>query len=400
MFGFLTNYRLLQAELIKLEQSKTELKALPMHGKQLEKVERKIAIVKAKMSALYTEARSLGLEASVEVLSPQGNEASRFDDSIALVCSADEPYAMPMTAMLCSVLANLKTNAPLLISVIDGGIRSATKQKVLRSLQAQKVPFRLNWLKPDLTLLQGLPLSYRYTLAAYYRLLIPEALPTHLNKVIYLDCDMIVQGNLAELWQLELDDYYALAVQDDYQPLVSSRGGCGLRNYQALGLNPEQPYFNSGLLIINLKKWREEAIGRQVLEFSRQNWMYIQNADQDGLNAVFRGNWGRLDERWNQMPQIYTYASWQESPYDAIAFQSLRETPHIVHYTNAPKPWQHQCDHPAKALFFAYLDQTAWKGWRDTLLRRVVRKIRKSLSASKKRLNPIAALTAEVRSQE
>lgn len=314
-----------------------------------------------------------------------------IEEPIVLVCSADENYAMPMTVMLCSVLANLKTAAPLLISVLDGGIQHATKQKVLRSLRSQPAPFHLEWLQPDHTLLQGLPLCHRYTLAAYYRLLIPEALPAHLNKVIYLDCDMVVQGNLADLWQLEVGDHYVLAVQDDYQPVVSSRGGCGLSNYRELGLHPEQPYFNSGLLVINLKKWREDAIGRQVLEFSRQNWASIQNADQDGLNAVFRGNWGHLSEQWNQMPGIYSYASWQESPYDAIAFQSLRETPYIVHYTNAPKPWQHRCQHPAKALFFAYLDRTAWKGWRDTLWRRIGRKARKSL-LNFPRLKPTASL--------
>ncbi|MBW4692134.1 MAG: glycosyltransferase family 8 protein [Lyngbya sp. HA4199-MV5] len=314
-----------------------------------------------------------------------------IDEPIALVCSADENYAMPMAAMLCSVLANLKTNAPLMISVLDGNMRPTTRQKVLRSLQAQQVPFHLSWLQPDHTVLQGLPLSRHYTLAAYYRLLIPEALPANFNKAIYLDCDIIVQGNLAALWQLEVGDHYVLAVQDDYQPLVSSRGGCGLRNYQELGLDPEQPYFNSGLLVMNLKKWREDAIGRKVLEFSRQNWAYIQNADQDGLNAVFRGRWGKLSEQWNQMPGIYNYTSWQESPYDAIAFQSLRDNPYVIHFTNAVKPWHHHCQHPARALFFAYLDRTVWKGWRDTLWRRINRKVKKILHRFHKRLKPITS---------
>ncbi|XGW00565.1 MAG: glycosyltransferase family 8 protein [Leptolyngbya sp. BL-A-14] len=388
MFGFLIHYRILQAKLTKLEQLKAEMEATFTRAKQLERVEREIAVVRVQMRALLIEAQRLDLEAPTEKpSSSQKLQTSRSEEPIVLTCSADENYAMPMAVMLCSVLANLKTTAKLLINVLDGGICAATKQKVLRSLQSQKVLFQLDWLQPDHTLLQGLPLSQRYTLAAYYRLLIPEALPVHITKAIYLDCDMIVQGNIAELWHTELGDAYALAVQDDYQPLVSSHGGCGLSNYQELGLHPEQKYFNSGLLVMNLKKWREDAIGKQVLEFSRQNWTRIQNADQDGLNAVFQGNWGQLNERWNQMPGIYKYDSWQKSPYDAIAFQLLRDAPYVIHYTNAPKPWQHQCTHPAKALFYAYLDQTEWKGWRDTLWRRIRRKAKKSIATSQKQFS-------------
>ena len=318
--------------------------------------------------------------------------AIAIDDPIVLVCSADENYAMPMVTMLCSVLANLKTNAQLRLSILDGGIHPATKQKIVQSLQHPTIAVHIDWIKPNHALLQDLPLNGRLTLAAYYRLLIPEALPASFAKAIYLDCDMIVQGNVAELWQLDVGENYVLAVQDDYQPLISSRGGCGLRNYQALGLNPDQKYFNSGLLVMNLKKWREDDIGRKVLEFSRQNWAYIANADQDGLNAIMQGRWGQLNDRWNQMPGIYTYPSWQESPYDAIAFQALRDTPYIIHYTNAPKPWRHGCQHPAKELFLTYLDRTAWSGWRDTLWRRLGRKAKNGLRKSKALLKPLASL--------
>ncbi|PSB28775.1 glycosyltransferase family 8 protein [Stenomitos frigidus] len=322
----------------------------------------------------------------------QSQTLPAIDDPIVLVCSADENYAMPMTVMLTSVLANLKTNAQLMISVLDGGIHPLTKRKVVQSLQHPTIPVHVDWIKPDCTLLRDLPVNGRLTLAAYYRLLIPEALPTHLHKVIYLDCDMIVQGNVAQLWQLDVGEDYVLAVQDDYQPLLSSHGGCGLRNYRELGLNPDQKYFNSGLLVMNLKKWREDAIGSNVLEFSRQNWATIVNADQDGLNAVMQGRWGQISDRWNQLPGVYTYSSWEESPYDEAAFKALRDAPYIIHYTNLPKPWQHGCQHPATPLFLTYLDRTAWKGWRDTVWRRASRKVRKGIRKSRELLNPASLL--------
>ena len=324
------------------------------------------------------------------VLSQRGDVQTlrAIDAPIVLVCSADENYAMPMTVMLASVLANLRQKQQLLIVVLDGGIQPSTKQKIIRSLSKYKDQIRFDWLKPDHSLLQDVPLQRHLTLAAYYRLLIPEVLPANLDKVLYLDCDMIVRGDIATLWQLDVGENYVLAVQDDNQPLVSV--GYALQNYQALGLQPDQKYFNSGLLVINLKKWRAETISRKVIQFSTQHHSYIENADQDGLNAVFRGHWGQLSERWNQMPRIHTYSSWQESPYDEATFKALRDTPYIIHYTNSPKPWHHSCQHPAKDLFLVYLDQTAWRGWRDTLWRRAARKARRGLRKIRKAWGTIA----------
>jgi lipopolysaccharide biosynthesis glycosyltransferase len=195
---------------------------------------------------------------------------------------------------------------------------------------------------------------------------------------------MIVKGNIEELWQIDVGDNDVLAVQDDNQWFVST--AIGLPNYQTLGLDPDQKYFNAGLLVINLKKWREERLGRKVMVFCQENRDYIQDADQDGLNAMIKGRWGQLDPRWNQMPRIHTYTSWQDSPYDQASYIALRDDPYIVHYTNAPKPWQRGCQHPEKSLFFDYLDQTAWRGWREPIWQPAVRKAGRGVRKAKKLL--------------
>lgn len=289
-----------------------------------------------------------------------GRELDR--DSIALVCSADENYAMPLTVVVYSAIANLKDPQQKIdLFVLDGGIEPATKAKVAKSLDRDRVT--IHWVKPDPKLFANLPVSRYLTIAAYYRLLIPEVVPQNFDKVIYLDCDMIVRGDLSQLWQIEMGDNYVLAVQDDNQPYISM--AAGLSNYRELGLHPHHKFFNSGLLVINLAKWRAENIGAKVLKFSEQNREYIRDADQDGLNAVLAGKWGELDPRWNQMPRIYDYLSWQDSAYDAETYQALRHDPWIIHFTNAPKPWRVGCTHPATDLFFHYHDKTAWFGGRS-----------------------------------
>lgn len=293
----------------------------------------------------------------------------RVSDPIILVCATDENYAMPMAVMAYSALVNLNKQQQILLYVLDGGIREATKRKVLQTLNSHQIDVR--WLKPDPTLFQNLSLPRDLTMVTYYRVLMPQIFPNY-DKVIYLDCDMIVRGDLAELWQIDIGDHYFLAVQDDNQFVVAN--AVGLPNYRELGLQPDQKYFNAGLLVVNLQKWREEEIGTKVIEFCGRHSETIRDADQDGLNAVSGGNWGQLNSRWNQMPRVYCYESWQESPYDESGYQQLRDDPYIIHYTNAPKPWRQGCQHPARDLFLSYLDQTAWTGWRDTWWRQAVRK--------------------------
>ncbi|XPM52360.2 MAG: glycosyltransferase family 8 protein (plasmid) [Leptolyngbya sp. IPPAS B-1204] len=326
------------------------------------------------------------MEPNQATFSPEDpTSISTQSQPIVLVCAADENYAMPMAVMVYSALSNLKNNQQkLLLYILDGGIWPATQQKVVNSLRQFK-QLEINWTQPEPALFQDLSVTRYLTRTAYYRLLMPQVLPSHLNKAIYLDCDMIVQGDLTELWQMDLGEHYVLAVLDDNQPLVSM--AVGLSNYRELGLNPNQKYFNSGLLVVNLKKWRVDNIGMKVIEYSKRNREYIRDADQDGLNAVFTGNWGELNPRWNQMPRIYTYESWQDSPYDQTQYELLKNNPLIIHYTNAPKPWRSGCQHPATSLFYAYLDQTAWSGWRDTWWRRVARKAQKGVGKVKRGLH-------------
>lgn len=303
---------------------------------------------------------------------------------IILVCAADNNYAMPLAVTVRSALANLKSNRKIALFILDGGISKSNKKKIIKSLELEKID--ISWIQIDDIELNNLQLSRHLTTTAYYRLLITKFLPPEIDKAIYLDTDMVVQGNLEDLWNIPLQDNYVLAVQDDVVLYISMSDG--LRNYQDLGIDPDEKYFNSGLLVINLEKWRSENIGEKVIELIKENREYMKN-DQDGLNAILVGKWGEIHPRWNQMPRIYDYSSWQESPHTEDIYEELLHKPYIIHFTNSPKPWyaglKAECRHPKKDLFFQYLDMTDWSGWRDTFWIRLVRKFMKvtSLTTSK-----------------
>ncbi|MCM0592691.2 MAG: glycosyltransferase family 8 protein [Gloeotrichia echinulata IR180] len=295
---------------------------------------------------------------------------------IVVVCAADNNYAMPLAVTVRSALANLKSNRKMSLFILDGGISKFNQRKIIKSLPSEQVD--ISWIKIDNRVLDNLVLTRHLTVTCYYRLLITKFLSQELDKVIYLDSDMVVTGNLENLWNIDLGNNYVLAVQDDVELYISMSSG--LRNYHELGIDPDSKYFNSGLLVINLEKWRSENIGEKVIEYVKHNREYVQN-DQDGLNAVLAGKWGELHPRWNQMPRIYHYSSWKDSPFAEDIYNELLHQPNIIHFTNSPKPWcsglRVECQHPQKDLFFHYLDMTDWSGWRDTFWRRLGRKFMK-----------------------
>ncbi|MFM6075956.1 MAG: glycosyltransferase family 8 protein, partial [Dolichospermum sp.] len=176
---------------------------------------------------------------------------------IIVVCAADNNYAMQVAVTGKSALANLQGDRKILLFIIDGGITNHNKQKILKSLDSEKCQVKFlpqpdsllgnnieeinKRLGPD-----GKTIAKYVSIAAFFRLLIPEILSNELEKAIYLDCDLVVRGNLEQLWQTDLGDNYVLAAQDSWIPYVSNPNG--LLNYKELKISSDSKYFNTGVL--------------------------------------------------------------------------------------------------------------------------------------------------------
>ncbi|GET37062.1 glycosyltransferase family 8 protein [Microseira wollei] len=293
-------------------------------------------------------------------------------EPIVLVLAADNNYAMALAATARSVIANLNHNKNIEIVIIDGGIKEYNKKKIIKSIKENNV--EIKWVKAAPEIFKNMKVYKHFSKATYYRLLLPKILPLEITKAIYLDTDIIVKENLENLWNIDIGNNYVLAVEDMSVRYVSAPNG--LKNYEELGIKSDAKYFNAGVLVINIEKWRTDKSGEKVIEYLekyQEQWLWL---DQDGLNAAFAGQWGELDPKWNQQPRIYKYASWKESPYQEDVYQDLRDNPYIIHYSTSGKPWSLGCKHPKKDLFFEYLDKTAWSGWRLHFWRRVWLKVK------------------------
>lgn len=310
-----------------------------------------------------------------------GPTASSSRDPV-VVLAADEKFAMPLATTIRSALENLDSRRKLLLYVLDGGIRPATKQKLLQSWPADR--FEIEWIGVDSTALAGLPVSGHVNVVAYYRILIPRLLPT-VERVIYLDSDLIVLGDLGRLWDCDLSGELCLAAQDCAAPYLDATvalenyAECGhhlgaprpVANYRELGLPERAAYFNSGVMLIDLQAWRTVDVPRQLTDCLERYRPHALWWDQYALNVVLAGQWGPLDIRWNQGSHTFRYPNWRQSPFDRETFQQLRDDPYIVHFTTKFKPWKPVCLHPLRSTFYQYLDRTAWAGWRPSSIKRL-----------------------------
>ncbi|MBA4107471.1 MAG: hypothetical protein C0485_17175 [Pirellula sp.] len=295
---------------------------------------------------------------------------------IAVVSCADDAYAMPLGVTIWSALDALHPECRMRLFILDGGISAESKARLTASWNDPRLV--VQWLRPDVNAVRDLPVSDHISVAAYLRLLMPTLLPADVKRVIYVDADMLVRRDLAELWAEPQGEHAALAVQDLAAPYFDAessipqiqrcRGHLAaftpVANYRELDLPTDNKYFNSGLLVLNIDQWRREKIGEQVLDCLREHRQHVLWWDQYALNVVLARKWRALDLRWNQGAHVFVYPTWRESWLGQAEFARLRNDPWIVHFCSPSKPWHYFCRHPYTFEFRSCLKRTAWRDWR------------------------------------
>jgi lipopolysaccharide biosynthesis glycosyltransferase len=202
-----------------------------------------------------------------------------------VVTACDETYLPHAATMLCSLLVN---NTGLTkIHLLHNGIRKGELKLLEKFLNKYGAEFEDIEIHDGV--LSSLKITRYFNSVIYFRLLLPEILPVSLHKVLYLDCDLIVRKPIDALWNIDLNDHLLAAVEDN---VIS-------KQKEQLGLPQSFKYFNSGVLLINLDKWRRQSFHIKVVEFIKNNPNKLTFPDQDGLNVVADGNWINLPTTWN-----------------------------------------------------------------------------------------------------
>ena len=209
-------------------------------------------------------------------------------------CSTDDNYIHHASVMICSLLENNK-QVNIAIHLLHGTLSEAN-QSFLRGLVA-RYSVEIIFHKVDDSKLQGVkfrqvrPLS----LAAYYRLLLSSIL-NDVDKVLYLDVDTVVVGDITPLFHIDIDSYAVAAVKDVVP--------CFDKHRMSLSIPYDKDYFCSAVMLINLKYWRKHNVEESLIEFAKRDREVFCH-DQDALNYVFKDCWYQLSPKWNRFNMMY-----------------------------------------------------------------------------------------------
>jgi lipopolysaccharide biosynthesis glycosyltransferase len=269
-----------------------------------------------------------------------------------IVLAADADFVMPLGVTLTS-LALTHSPEELAVTILHDGMPASDVARVERGLADS---LSLTWRQVTPSEVAGAHFYSAVTRASLFRLLVPRLLPS-LDRVIYLDCDIVVAGSLRRLWEVDLEGALLAAVRDAGAPFPAGPYGT---DWRTMGLAPDTPYFNTGVLVVPLEDWRSHDVSERVFDLLRRSkprW-----GDQDGLNVVIRGDWLELSRRWNlQTPDVtgdgLAWALWRDDVESALA------DPAVIHYTERDKPWHRGCGHPLASRWYEVLDDSDWRGW-------------------------------------
>jgi lipopolysaccharide biosynthesis glycosyltransferase len=254
--------------------------------------------------------------------------------NIHIAIAFDQNYLTPFEALLSSLLINNATHVCHL-HFIATGITDYQKAAIERRIASQS--WKATFYEISDQRIEQFTISKSWTKAAYYRLYFPHLIPASTKRIIYLDTDTLVIGDLSELYSINMEGFPVAAVYDNYvqqQPLI--------------GINEQGNYFNSGVLLIDIPMWRGQHISEKAIDYLLQFPDRILFVDQCALNAVLINNWKRLDSRYNL---IYTYLPLEISKGELLRF--VRDKV-VVHFT-LQRPWNMLCKNRLRSLYFYYL---------------------------------------------
>ena len=277
-------------------------------------------------------------------------------EKINIVFACDSNYAQHAAVAMMSILKNTADPARIVFYLLDDQMDAAIKEKIRVSMEQAHAA--IHFCEVDASRFADFFVSGQLSRAAYFRMEMGKLLPDSVEKVIYLDCDLLVFDDIAELWDYDMNSHPLAAVMD-LGIMASSKDWRGKQ--EQLGFLSDDIYFNSGVLMVDLKSWREHDYGRQAEQLAAQN--KYRHHDQDALNKLFHRNWQPVPLRWNVIPPVwYLFLKiLRRRDFRRLAMEARKHIS-ILHYAGGYKPWEYETYDAFNARYYEYLRQTEFRG--------------------------------------
>ena len=208
-----------------------------------------------------------------------------------IVFTINQKYIQHFCVTLTSILFN---NPEMILDIyIAHSDLDNNDQYSIKKMFNQKDNISLLFVKIDDKIFKDFKVDKHASKENYFRILLPEIVPDTIQKILYLDCDVIVTGRIKQLFALDFkNDEYIYAVNNFLQEPVE-------RLHKDFGFSEESSYFNSGVMLVNLNKWREDSIAERAITCAKENKDTIVWWDQDILNVLFENKWSELHPKFN-----------------------------------------------------------------------------------------------------
>ncbi|MDD9266531.1 glycosyltransferase family 8 protein [Paenibacillus sp. GCM10023248] len=279
--------------------------------------------------------------------------------TLHVVYSSDNNYAQHVGVSMVSLFENNKEFDHIHVYLIQNAVSLDNKSKLEEVCKKYKRTITFIGFD-EISAKLNLNIGNTISLNAYARLFLTSALENTIDKIIYFDCDSIINGSLHELWHTDISDHYVAGVCDTVSDNTKIK----------INMHIDRQYINSGMLLINLKKWREDEIERRFIEFISAHHGQVFHHDQGTINGVLNDKFVILHPKYNAMTTYFTMSRNEIIQYYGLRYYYSEaelveavNNPVFIHYTPAfvNRPWIKGCKHPLAARYHDYLKISPWK---------------------------------------
>ena len=283
---------------------------------------------------------------------------NNLSEKINILCATDNNYA-PYCGIMLTSLFESNRDCRFKVFVFVDGCLSETNQKKYKRL-GQRYDCEVNLMIIDDQLLQDCPINSQKNVdnhswvskPTYYRLLASELLPREIQKVIYLDCDIAVVGDIKPLWNVDMKGKAVAGVRDCDEE----------KNRVRMGNPSQSTYVNAGVALYNLDYWRENRLSNHFFDYIRKNEAKLLLMDQDVVNGVLYDKMLLVPERYNFQVAFFATCFWNDySEKFRTTILSENKEVSIVHYVGGIKPWDYRYyGFPYYEMWNKYRKKSLW----------------------------------------
>lgn len=274
-------------------------------------------------------------------------------DTMNILCAADDNY-IPYCGIMLTSLFESNNASEFHVFLLTESLSAESSRDMMRLADSYGQKIQIVVVEPEA--LKDCPIRKKdhVSIATYYRLLAPILLPDSVDKVLYLDCDIIVDGRIDELWNTDISgDALGCVVDESY---------LNISYYDRLEINKERKYFNAGVLLLNIGYWRCHDVMKRCFDCISAMSEKLLLHDQDTLNHVLQDEIKFLPVKYN----FQTGFLYIDKALGVDVRQEVRDTvsnPIIIHYTGKRKPWLAHYYHPFLTRFRYYKSISLWKDY-------------------------------------